>query len=150
MEKLFLFFVLFVVGCSGWQSNMRVISSNPNPPMEIWKSMPKNEFLLMEVSDWVNYHTTKVTLADKERGIIDKEKWGACKDTSDMKVTLLKELGIQAKEINCIARSKYTWNHSGVKVSLNGEEYFMDNGVIMDVPWGYEAVKKSTYDFILP
>lgn len=145
-----LFLILFgLLSCASWQSNMRVITCE-EPPMSIWKQMKKDIFLLTEVNDWANYHTTKVSLADKESGYIDSERLGACLKTSQLKISLLKELGIRSEEIICYARSKYTWDHSGVKVYLGGEEIFMDNGVIMEIPWEYEEVKKACYSFILP
>jgi hypothetical protein len=112
--------------------------------------MPKDEFLITEVNDWWNYHTTKVTLDDKECGWIDKERWGACRNTSLNKIATFEYLGIKAEEVHCKARSKYTWSHSGVAVWLDGEKIFVDNGVITKIPWKYKEVKKWCYEYKLP
>jgi hypothetical protein len=128
---------------------MRVLTTD-TPPFEVWEKMPKDEFLLTEVNDWWNYHTTKVSLEDKESGRIDKKQWNACLNTSLNKVATFEYLGIKAEEVPCKARSKYSWSHSGVVVYLNNKKIFMDNGVVVATPWNYDDVKKWCYNFILP
>lgn len=133
MKKLFLLLVILCFGCAGWQSNMRVINSNPNPPMAIWQGMEKNGFLLTEINDWVNYHGAK-----------------NCRSNAEEKVALLKELGFEAVVIHCDSRSKYEWDHAAVLVKMKKGDIFLDNGKILDVVWKYDEVKKYCYDFILP
>lgn len=136
MKKLLISLIfLTLIGCAGFRSNWRVVTSD-TPPVDTWKTMPKNEFLLTEVNDWVNYHIGK--------------KSGDCKINSEKKVALLKELGFDAEAIHCQARSKYEWSHSAVKVKLGDEYYLLDNGTIVDVPWKYDEVKRYCYQFILP
>lgn len=52
--------------------------------------------------------------------------------------------------IHCEARSKYNWDHAICKVYIDNKWWVVPDGRVMDIPWEYEAVKKSCYDFILP
>ena len=94
------------------------------------------ERLLTKINDDVNYATP--------------HKFGECRTAAEQKVKILTDMGIRAEVVHCEARDKYSWDHAGVKCYLDGQEWFLDNGTIMDVPWEYNAVKKACYDFILP
>jgi hypothetical protein len=73
-----------------------------------------------------------------------------CRTIAEQKMQLLTILGIKSEIVHCKSRSKYSWDHAAVKVSINGEEWFLDNGTIMDIPWKYDEVKKYCYDYELP
>uniref|UniRef100_A0A6H1ZSS5 Uncharacterized protein n=1 Tax=viral metagenome TaxID=1070528 RepID=A0A6H1ZSS5_9ZZZZ len=95
------------------------------------------ERLLTKINDDVNYQAPQ-------------GKFGQCRTTAEQKVKILTDMGIKAEVVHCEARDKYSWDHAGVKVYLDGQEWFLDNGKIMDVVWEYSEVKKACYDFILP
>ena len=99
------------------------------------------EKLLTQVNDDVNYRTKVAT------GI---NTFGNCRTTAEQKVKVLTDMGIKAELVHCSARDKYSWDHAGVKATVDGQEWFLDNGTIMDVPWKYAEVKKYCYDFMLP
>lgn len=73
-----------------------------------------------------------------------------CREIAEQKVKVLTNMGIESTVIHCEARSKYSWDHAAVKAILDGQEWFLDNGTIIDVPWKYDEVKKYCYDFVLP
>jgi len=73
-----------------------------------------------------------------------------CRTIAEQKVLALENMGIKAEVVHCEARDKYSWDHAAVKATINGKEWFLDNGVIIDVPWDYKEVQKWCYDFILP
>jgi hypothetical protein len=103
--------------------------------------MSTTEKLLTKVNDDVNYKTKVAT------GI---NSFGNCRTTAEQKVLALNKLGIKAEVVHCESRDKYSWDHAAVKATANNEEWFLDNGTIMDVPWRYNEVKKHCFDFILP
>lgn len=95
------------------------------------------ERLLTKVNDDVNYQAPQ-------------GKFGQCRTTAEQKVAILAGMGIKAEIVHCEARDKYSWDHAGVKATLDGQEWFLDNGRIMDVPWEYDEVKRWCYDYVLP
>lgn len=73
-----------------------------------------------------------------------------CRKIAQQKVLALEIMGIEAKVVHCEARDKYSWDHAAVKATLDGQEWLLDNGRILDVVWKYDEIKKSCYDFYLP
>jgi hypothetical protein len=73
-----------------------------------------------------------------------------CRTIADQKVAILTNMGIKAEVVHCEARDTYEWDHATVKATIEGQEWILDNGMIIDVPWKYSEVKKYCYDFILP
>ena len=105
--------------------------------LSIYGCATPGERLLTKINDDVNYQAPQ-------------GKFGQCRTTAEQKVKILTDMGIKAEVVHCEARDKYSWDHAGVKATLDGQEWFLDNGTIMDVPWKYAEVKKACYDFILP
>ncbi len=95
------------------------------------------ERLLTKINDDVNYQASQ-------------NKFGQCRTIAEQKVAILTGMGIKAEVVHCEARNKYSWDHAAVKATLDGQGWLLDNGVIMDVPWEYNSVKRWCYDFILP
>ena len=73
-----------------------------------------------------------------------------CQERAEAQVAYLQDQGIKAEVVGCEARSKYSWDHAIAKAYIDGEWWVVPDGLIMDIPWEYNEVKKACYDFILP
>lgn len=99
-------------------------------------STTPGERLLTTINDDVNYSTP--------------HKFGECRTAAEQKVVILTGMGIKAEVVHCEARDKYSWDHAAVKATLDGQEWFMDNGAVMDVVWPYDEVRRWVWDYQLP
>lgn len=75
---------------------------------------------------------------------------GNCRVVAERQVEYLKGLGYDAEVVHCDARSKYEWDHAIAKCFIGGEWWVVPDGLVMDIPWEYDGVKKACYDYILP
>jgi hypothetical protein len=75
---------------------------------------------------------------------------GNCRVIAEKQVEYLKGLGYQAEVVHCEARDRYSWDHAICKVYIDNKWWIVPDGLVMDIPWEYNEVKKYCYDFILP
>ena len=102
--------------------------------MARWKGM-HGVALLEDLNRWGNWYS-------------GRPFEGKCVEQTETKMSILKELGIPCKRMHCEIWRYDPWHpigHAFVLAQLNDKWYILDNGAVQDIPWEYEAVKKSTW-----
>lgn len=75
---------------------------------------------------------------------------GNCVSVAEKQCAYLNSQGIKAETVYCFARDKYKRSHRICKAYINNQWWIVPDGLVMDIPWEYDEVKKYCYDFILP
>lgn len=146
-----LFFIFNLIGCTHLGIADRATM------MQRWQRQIANngitEHILWEVNEYGNWYAQ----GEKQYPVIyasedtDKPWWapkdGKCVDQSELKLDILKELGISAKRGHCtITRDPYRpIGHRFVVAQLKDKRMILDNGAVQGCVWEYEAVKRSTW-----
>lgn len=123
-------------GCVGLRVHLGIASRDEM--MIKWKGM-SGVALLDDINRWGNWYPKDTSM-----------EYGQCVDMADAKESVLKELGIPYKRMNCVIEREWgrPFGHAFLVAQLNGGDYIMDNGAVQDVVWAYEPAIKSTYGII--
>lgn len=127
MKHLLAYAIIFslvcvAVGCA------HLGTADRNTMMQRWQGKPISEHLLWEINSYANWY------APKE---------GKCVAQTDLKLSILNELGIPAKRGSCtIVRDPY---HPVGHAFVVSNGYVLDNGTLQEGIEKIEAVKRSTF-----
>jgi hypothetical protein len=152
MKKLILLAItVLLIGCA------HLGIANKETMMQRWRGQIADkgvtENTLWEINSYANWYAQglkqyPVAIASEENlsGGFKPEK-GKCQDQTELKLSILYDLGTAAKRGHCtIVRDPYRpVGHAFAIAQFKNKWILLDNGAVQGDIWEYESAKRSTY-----